>query len=345
MPGGDLGRARAEGDRIRRRRHGTAAAITGGLAVAAVTVVAVVAGADGGAVDIGRPDTDRVPAVAPLGPLDFSGGLRAYLDPGAEIHLGGRVFSGRRLANLDTDAAATSRGIVYYADGVPMLLEESGDSRPLEPAAETGGDYRPTAKSDSDGTRVAYGAVLGGQPTVVVRDLVSDRVVTRPVSDDTVIDGLDDGVVALRDDTGTSLWDTDADTVSALAGTRTRVADLRGGVVLYDGPEPDGPAAADYRLVEGPIDAQLTFDGGHVLGWSGTLAPTDGGRPVVLDQGPSEEGYAFWTVDTDGSVLVAVPGRSNVADVWDCEVPSGACEALDPLEVDGGDPAFIGNDM
>ncbi len=345
VPTGDLARARAEGDRMRRRRHGVAAAATASVGVA---VVALVAALGGGASDVGRPETAREPAaVAPLGPLDLDGGLRAYLSPdGSEIHLGGRTFAKTDLEGIDTDAAATSQGLAYYAQGVPFLLDGSGESRPLEPGAEPGGDFSPTAKSDAGGRTVAYGAVLEGRSTVVVRDLESNEAAYREVSADTRIDGLDGGVVVLGDDTGTSLWDTTDDTVSALGGPRTRVADFRGGVVLYDGPAPAGPASADYRLVPGAIDSQLSFDGEHVLGWSGTLAPTrPGGRPIVLDQGPRDQGYAFWTFDTDGSVLLQVPARGSMADVWDCVVPSGRCEALDPVKVTGGDPMFIGNDM
>ncbi len=90
----------------------------------------------------------------------------------------------------------------------------------------------------------------------------------------------------------------------------------------------------------GAIDAQLTYDGGHVLYWSNRLEPTDGGRPIVLDQQAT-----FFTVDTDGSILAVAPGRDATSTVYDCEVPSGRCTELGPLETSHGDPMFIGNDM
>ncbi len=284
--------------------------------------------------------------VSSVGPLDLSGGLRAYADPGYRVHLGGRSFPAGQIEAIDTDAAATAYGVVSYLGGRPVLLDQSGETRPLEAEAEPS-SFSPTAKADAGGGDVAYGAVLDGEPTVVVRDLATQEVVGRRVVDpDTVIDALDGGRVALRGAAGTALWDTASGDVLALGGPRTRVADLRDGVLLYDGPRPSGPGAAGLRrLVPGAIDSQLTFDGEHVLSWSSTLRPTGDERPIVLDEGPAtpREGYAFWTIDTDGSVLVAVPG--SPATVYDCEVPSGACERLGPLTTRGGDPAFIGNDM
>ena len=122
-----------------------------------------------------------------------------------------------------------------------------------------------------------------------------------------------------------------------LAGPKTRVADVRNGVLLYDGPAPDGPAAATYRLVPGAIDAQLTYDGGHILYWSNRLESTDGGTPIVLDQKAT-----FFTVDTDGSILAVGAGEGSTDLVYDCEVPSGRCAELASLDTRHGDPMFMG---
>ena len=111
-------------------------------------------------------------------------------------------------------------------------------------------------------------------------------------------------------------------------------------MLLYDGPAPDGPAAAAYRLVPGAIDAQLTYDGAHILYWSNKLEPTDGGKPIVLDQKAT-----FFAIDTDGSILAAAFAKGGGAIVYDCEVPSGACTDLGPMTTRGGDPMFIGVDM
>ena len=103
-----------------------------------------------------------------------------------------------------------------------------------------------------------------------------------------------------------------------------------------------------YRLVQGAIDAQLTFDGKYVLDWSSRLRSTDGSPDLVLGEGPTkrDDGLGFWAIDSDGSVLVARPdGEYPHYLVYDCEVPSGACEELGPLVTEGGDPEFIGVDM
>ena len=60
----------------------------------------------------------------------------------------------------------------------------------------------------------------------------------------------------------------------------------------------------DYTFVPGAIDSQLTHDGAHVLAWSSTLAPTGPGAPLQLSV-TERDGATQWTVDTDGSVLVA----------------------------------------
>jgi hypothetical protein len=102
--------------------------------------------------------------------------------------------------------------------------------------------------------------------------------------------------------------------------------------------------------VKGAIDAQLTFDGRHVLYWSSHLEPTTpGDAPIDLEVGQARKpgGYVdgFFAVDTDGSILVAHAKRYPDFTVYDCEVPSGACTELGPLTPTGGDPMFIGVDM
>lgn len=333
VPTGDLAGVRRRGGRIRTGRRAAA----GGVGMlAAGTVVGVLLLQHGGA----APAQER--GVQPLGRLDYSEGLRAYADPGVELHLGGRTFSYGDLAGLDTDAAATPDGIVYYDHGVPLLLDVSGRSRELEPGADRGG-FTPTAKADAANPWVAYGAVLDGRPTVVVRDTgTGQEVAHREAGEGVVIDALDDGVVLLRDGSGTVAWDVADGTVARLAGPDTRVADLRGGTLLYDGPVPDGPAASRFDLVKGAIDSQLTHDGKYVLGWSPTLEATDGGEPLRLDL---PRGATFFTIDTDGSVLAAALEKGGPVVVYDCPVSTAPCERLGDLSTEGGDPEFIGNDM
>ena len=94
-----------------------------------------------------------------------------------------------------------------------------------------------------------------------------------------------------------------------IAGPGTVVAGVRSGTVLYAGEEPDGLKDSTWDLVPGAIDAQLTFDGDYVLYWSSRLEPTHpGGHAVMLEQGPVK-GNGFWTIDTDGTVLVAAPDQ------------------------------------
>ncbi len=160
------------------------------MGLAAVLAVGVVVGQLGG----GDPESQGRD-IAPIGRLDLSGGLRAYAAPGGEIHLGGRSFPAKRLEFLDTDAAATPYGVLFYDAGRPRLLDESGAIVDLEPGADQT-DFHPTAKADSQAPLVAYGATLGGVTLVVVRDLSTDEVIARhEVPADAVIDGIDDGVV------------------------------------------------------------------------------------------------------------------------------------------------------
>lgn len=347
LPPGDLGRALQEGrSRKRKRRVVTGVAVGGALAVAASAGIALLPGDDGPGAGV---DPTRY---ASLGALDLSEGARAYADPGYEIHLGGRTFPAGDLAWLDTDAVVTQHGVVFFDAGRPMLLEPSGSFTELQPdAVEAPEAFHPAAKADAAGALVAWATWRDGVATMTVRDLATGAEVGSTDVEcgrcgDLVIDGIDGGVVFVRDGDGTRTWDSRTGEWADFAGPETRVADVRNGVVLYDGPAPTDPG--DWRLVAGAVDAQLTFDGGHVLSWSSTLRPTmPDGEKIVLEQGPAAGGYGFWTIDTDGSVLVAAPGKRGQPEftVFDCELPSGACAAVGPLEARGGDPEFIGNDM
>lgn len=345
-PAGDAGRARRQGTRLRRRRR--AGAVAGAAAVVGACVVALTQ-----MVGSGPAANDTVRDYPALGRLDFSEGLRAYADPGGTIWLGGREFDASRLDYLDTDAVATPHGVVFYDGGRPMLLSEGGQVRALVAGpVDAAEGFHPTAKADSVSPQVAFAVLREGVATITVRDLQTGRdVATLDVEcgdcDALVIDALDDGVLLYRTGEETRFWQVGADATSAFAGPRTRVGDLRGGTLLYDGPAPSGPEAGRYLAVPAPVDATLTFDGRHVLDWSSTLRPTRGGDPVVLEEGPREQGaLGFWAMDTDGSVMVAaLTGKYPHYTVFDCQVPSGRCEALGPLTPTGGDPMFIGADM
>ena len=57
------------------------------------------------------------------------------------------------------------------------------------------------------------------------------------------------------------------------------------------------------------------------------------------------KGAGWFTFDTDGSVLAAVGGGDQHSTVYDCQLPSGACERIGSVTTKSGDPMFIGNDM
>ena len=346
-PHPDLDRVVREGNRRRRTRL-----------VAQAAAVALVVGALGGTAVLLRGGSDAVsePPLLSTGPMDFSHGLRAYADPGRVVVIGGRSVVAKDLSAdgmlyLDTDAAATDEGIVYFRSGRPFLLQADGTSRSLwdRPVDDPSG-WHPTAKNDATGPRVAFAVRHGDQVSLVVRGLDSDSTVTLPVDcdgpsgcDRLVVDGIDSGTVFVRTAEGTFTWRYMAgkggDELQPFAGRRTRVADVRNRTVLYDGPRPE-VTLAGWRYVAGAIDAQLTFDGEHILSWSPVLKSIGNDEAIIL-QLPDDA--QFFTVDTDGSILAATTG--DPARFFDCEVPSGACEPIGDLQMTGGDPLFIGNDM
>ena len=210
--------------------------------------------------------------------------------------------------------------------------------------------FHPTAKADSVNPWVAYATRRGITITVTVHDLAANRDVASTTIDcpgcsNFAIDAFDDGVAYLRIDQLTQSWDTVTGRGETVYDGGGRVVDVRGGVMLYDGKP---PADLGLTRVEAPVDATLTFDGKYVLDWSSRLRGTVGSPDLVLEQGPTgnKGGLAFWAIDSDGSVLVARPdGEYPNFLVYDCEVPSGACEELGPLVTRSGDPEFIGVDM
>ena len=346
-PPPDLDRVVSRGRRLRRTRLTAQAA-------AAVLVV----GAAGGTALLLRDGDDAVslPSIASAGPMDLSHGLRAYADPGREVRMGGRSFPADELSAdgmlyLDTDAATTPYGLVWFKAGRPFLLGQDGTSRARwqGPVDDPRG-WHPTAKVDSSAAVVAFAVRFGSQVTLVVRDLTEASVISLPLDCEgeagcagVVVDAIDSGSVFVRTERGTFRWDYTAakggDRLLPFAGPRTRVADVRNQTVLYDGPRPT-VTLEGWTYVAGAVDAQLTFDGRHILSWSPVLKSTGNGEAITL-QVP--EDTQFFSFDTDGSVLAATTG--DPARFFDCELPSGACEEIGTMQMTGGDPQFIGNDM
>ncbi|WP_107767761.1 hypothetical protein [Nocardioides terrigena] len=342
-PPGDLVAVVRDGRRIRNRRRAVAAgAVAAALVVGGLAVTQLVGPSDQRA---GKGDVATDPVV---GAAD---GLRAYADPGGDLRYGGLRVPTSQVPGFDTDAAATPEGIVYYDAGFPELFGLDGKIHSLVPGPVDGrADFHPTVKADSTSSRVAVAIERDGVPRIYVVDTeavaVVDAINVVCDSCDVVIDAFDDGAVFFRDGNGTSVWDLDGNFGRPFAGPGTRIADVRNGVVLYDGdvPEPEpGVGQRDYTYVPGAIDSQLTHDGAHVLAWSSTLAPTGAGDPLRLSV-TEEEGATNWTVDTDGSVLVASRAGSATK-VSDCDPVTGACDEVEVLEVSGGDLGFLGNDM
>ncbi len=343
-PQGDLVGVMRTGRRIRtRRRAAVAGVVAATLAVGGLAVTQLMGSSEPRASE-GDVATDPTVVTTP------TDGLRAYADPGGLLHFGGRTVPADQVAGLDTDAVAAPGGVVYYDADRPVLLDLDGSTTMIEGAGDTGADWQPTAKADSTSSEVAVAILRDDGPRIFVLDTE-----TREVVDtldmvcggcDVVIDAFDDGAVYFRDGTGTTVWDLDSDVTRPFAGPETRIADVRNGVVLYDGPRPEpepGVGQRDYTLVPGAIDSQLTHDGAHVLAWSSTLAPTGAGEPLQLSV-TERESATQWTIDTDGSVLVASRAGSATI-VSDCDPVTGACERVDVLEVTGGDLVFLGNDM
>jgi hypothetical protein len=346
-PPADLDAVRRRGQAVRRRR-------TTGLAAAATALVVAV----GGAVAALQGSTDRTRSdePGPITGLDYAAGVRAFAspDPGGELWLGGRAMPRRERGYLDTQAVATSFGLIWFddTDGA-TLLREDGTEQPLGtgPATALPG-FRPSAKADASRPWVALTSPGDGAVTVHVYDGAAERIVARtemPCGDgpkcQVTVDAVDLGLVFVRRTDGTVVWDVERDTVTSLGPSGVRVADARNGRILWTGarpaPEPGSPVA-DWALTRGEVDAELSFDGRHVLYWSSVLQPTEpNGRPLRLDV----DDAIWFTFDTDGSVLAASQGGGSTAVVRDCELPSGRCTEIGTIATRSGDPMFIGNDM
>ena len=301
----------------------------------------------------------------PVGSLNYAHGLRAFASPDedGDLSLGGRLFAQEDMGYLDTDATATPHGLVFFDRAQQAhLLREDGTDATLAPAP-TGSveHFRASSKADARLPLVAFTQPGDDGVQVLLHDLDTGRTVDTaqvPCSEsdcqDVVVDGLDDGLVFVRTSEGTYVWNPDAsgdDNWTLLGEGMFRVADVRNHRILWayaaPSPAPDSPVAA-WNFTEGEIDAQLSFDGEHVLSWSRTLQPTTpDGTTITL----AVEDAQWFTFDTDGSVLAAAsrgqtgPTGVGVGIFYDCEIPSGTCTEIGTVTTQSGDPVFIGNDM
>ena len=351
QPVPDLSGAVTRGRATRRRRTASALAAVAVLTVGGAMAVPEVS-------ERAAPEPERF---APVGRLDYSEGLRAFASPDAdgEVSLGGRSFPIEDMGYLDTEATTTQQGLVFFdGAGQAHLLAQDGTDKPLAPApSEQGDGFRPSAKADGKLPLVAFTQPNADGVTVRLYDLDTGRTVDTMLvpcagllssCEDVRVDGVDRGLVFVRTGDGTFVWDPesrDEDRWTLLGDGDFRVADARNGRVLWSGaaptPAPASPVV-DWDFTQGQIDAQLSYDGRHVLYWSSTLKPTEpGGRAIRLDV----KDAIWFTFDTDGSVLAATSGRGQRSPVFDCELPTGACERIGSISTKSGDPMFIGNDM
>jgi hypothetical protein len=238
------------------------------------------------------------------------------------------------------------------------LLDQNGTDLVLAPAPTDWDDsIRPSAKADARLPLVAFTQPSGNGVSVWLHNLETGRTVDTidvpcagPFSscEDVRVDGVDRGLVFVRTGEGTFVWDSTAggdDRWTLLGEGDFRVADVRNGRVLWsDAPPTPAPGSpvADWDFTQSKIDAELSYDGRHVLYWSSTLEPTEpGARSIRL----KVKDAVWFTFDTDGSVLAAANGRDHRSPVYDCELRSGSCERIGSVSTRHGDPMFIGNDM
>ena len=349
----DLDGAVRRGRRLRRRRGSAALAGLG-----AVVLAVALAAPHLGSLSDAPEQLPRGQSFAPVGGLDYSQGLRAFADPSpqGDLHLGGRTFPIDDMGYLDTDALATPRGLVFFdRTQTAHLLRADGVDRTLASTPpRTRDGVRPSAKADAEQPLVALAQPSeGGVVLRLVRLDTGRTVATRELPctgsgcGAVRVEAVDRGLVFVRTSDGTHVWDPTApgeQSWTQLGGTDLRVADVRGGRILWDGAAPapaTGSPVAAWPTTQGAVDAQLTLDGRHVLSWSPRLEPTEpGGEPVRLQV----QGAGWFAIDTDGSVLAAAGGSGSTARVYDCEVPSGACTAVGTIDTTSGDPMFIGVD-
>jgi hypothetical protein len=291
---------------------------------------------------------------ADQGPLDLGQGARAWAVDGKVLHVGGNTYPWPSSIGLDTRAVATQQGLVFPdGRGRPQLLGADGRVTALdESPADAVPSLRSPIRVDPATSRIAYATSHDGEVTVKVLDLASgDVVASTPLPcvgacKDVSVDAFDSDRVFVSTADGTTMWRVGepSDTLVSFAAKGTTVVDARNKVLLFQGREAPRPLDG-WTYVKGHTDERLTFDGGHVVGWSSRLRSTDGGAPVRLDQGAvTRKGpLSFWSLDSDGSVLVATVARTYPTfDFYDCAVPSGSCTYLGREA--SGDPVFIGND-
>src|SRR4051794_9913865 len=134
LPIPDLDDAVRRGRGLRRRRT----LMTLALPVAVVGALgAVVIGAARPGAPAPHPTGPKPETFAPVGALDYSHGLRAFASPDedGEVWIGGRSFPARDKGYLDTDAAATPYGLVFFDKAAQAhLLAQNGIDQTLAAA-------------------------------------------------------------------------------------------------------------------------------------------------------------------------------------------------------------------
>ncbi|MFN7150364.1 MAG: SigE family RNA polymerase sigma factor [Microthrixaceae bacterium] len=348
QPVPDLADAVRRGRGMRRRRRLGAVAAIAVVVLGGATVLPQLS-------DLAAPEPETF---SPVGQLDYSHGLRAFASPDedGEVSIGGRSFPAEDMGFLDTDAIATPYGLVFFDKAMQAhLLTQDGTDLALAPAPpEQDNNVRLSAKADARLPLVAFTQPGENGVKVLLHRLDTGHTVdsidvpcTGAECEEVRVDGLDRGLAFVRTGEGTFVWDPGAQGTkrwTLLGKDEFRVADVRNGRLLWAAAPPTpapGSPVADWDFTRGEIDAELSYDGRHVLYWSSTLKPTEpGGKAIRL-----QTKDAIWfTFDTDGSVLAAANGSDQRSPVYDCELPSGTCEQIGSVSTRSGDPVFIGND-
>jgi hypothetical protein len=120
------------------------------------------------------------PDVAVPGGFAMRDGLRAIASPREALFLGDTSvpIDDEQFLYLDTDAAASSYGVLYTSDtGAIKLLEPSGAARSLTGPGRVPSGAHPTIKVDQATDLAAWMTYDDGEPTLEVYDLAQDELV------------------------------------------------------------------------------------------------------------------------------------------------------------------------
>ena len=238
---------------------------------------------------------------------------------------------------LDTDAAATPGGVVYYDAGRPMLLDLDGEIHPWSPdavdrsAATSTRRPRPTRPRP----RSPWPSLRDGEPRILVVDTETGRCVD---AIDFVCDGLRRRDRCVRRRCGVLPRRRRHQRCGTSTGTSPAPSPGRGRRSPTSATASCSTTAPCRSPSRASASATTPSSAGRSTPSSPTTVPTCSpgrapwsrpGRGEPLQLSVTERDSASqWTVDTDGSILVASRAGSATR-VDDCDPVTGACERVD----------------